>query len=175
MTYYWILIFNRERIDRIDKDRLINALKLANHETLCAQYIVDQALIPDALQHLRLVTAQPGNTSIGALHYELGERRPLIIYLWDVSRAAGSDLLTNLIKSNLSGDLMMQIRETQQIIGIQIMSQQLKDMGLVFGYEIARWMADQGQGLVRGLDGGWYCLNRYRAFLPLRTEAQNIA
>ena len=39
--------------------------------------------------------------------------------------------------------------------------------GILLAYEVARWAANLRKGLIYGLDGTWYRLNRHQAFIPL--------
>jgi len=167
MTQYWILVFNQKKFDRLDDAELIYALQDANLAKLCAQYSLDGSLISPALEHLQLVTAPSGPSPISALYYKAVGQRPLFIQQWDVSRPDGKNMLAAYLKKSHSMQVAACLVDTRQIWGIVLSPTQLKDLGLVFGYEIARWAAAQGQGLVYALDGCWYRLNRHQAFLPL--------
>jgi hypothetical protein len=54
-----------------------------------------------------------------------------------------------------------------QIVSVELDADQLQDLGLLLGYELARWAAVRGKGVMLGLDGRWYRLNAFKAFLPL--------
>jgi hypothetical protein len=59
------------------------------------------------------------------------------------------------------------LAHTAQVVAVSLEADQLQDLGLLLGYELARWAAVQGQGIMRALDSRWYRLNAYKAFLPL--------
>ena len=56
---------------------------------------------------------------------------------------------------------------TVQLVSIELAEDQLQDLGLLLAYELARWAAVQGRGVIQALDGRWYRLNAHKAFLPV--------
>ena len=57
---------------------------------------------------------------------------------------------------------------------VALQDEQLTDMGLLLAYEVARWIAHQGSGIVLGLDAAWYRLNEHQAFIPLQLKNGSI-
>ena len=172
MPTYWILVFNLEPIgDLLDRD-LITALRAANFNSLCKQYGLDQGLIAPALQQLRLLSGPLRVAPFSMLTYQVGDRAPLIIYQWDTDEKAGMKRLGNTLSNLDQTRLRDRLEDTREILGITLQAEQLWDLGLVLGYEVARWAAFMGQGLIYGLDGTWYRLNRHQAFITMEDAAR---
>lgn len=164
---YWILVFNPKAIHEIDPERLVAALTRSNFTTLCGQYGLDPALIAPALEALSVRIA-PETTELAFLLRYCPEGVPPIgVYRWSAGSDKGAELVSRAFADSAPESACSHLQAASQIIGIELSSAQLQDLGLLLGYEIARWAAEQGGGIIRGLDGAWYRLNRHLAFLPM--------
>lgn len=167
---YWIMIFNQMSIEVVDEDKLLAAITESNYHTLCAQYKLDPALIETALMNLSVICAGGCMSPFFVVKYQPEGKRSLVVYRWAAESATGRTLLTQ-AKAELQNDSGEELlSQTQQIIGIELGVGQLQDMGLLFAYELARWAAFEGGGMMRGIDGMWYRMNKYKAFIPLEPE-----
>ena len=101
------------------------------------------------------------------LCYGPKQHPPVVVTAWDVVVEAGSQLLEEIIKDCDSPVIVRNLEETSFIYCVELVATQLGDMGLLLAYELARWIAQRGEGLVLGLDRTWYRLNVYQAFIPI--------
>jgi hypothetical protein len=164
---YWILVFNPRPIHEIESKSVIAALTRSNFRTLCEQYGLDPVLIDLALENLAVRIA-PENTALAFLLSYRPEGEPSIaIYRWSYGSDNGLAVRSEATGKAASESVVSNLQGSSQIVGIELSSAQLQDMGLLLGYEAARWAAEQGGGIIRGLDGVWYRLNRHLAFLPI--------
>lgn len=168
---YWILVFNQRTIHEIDPKMLIAALTRSNFNTLCRQYKLDLSQIKPALENLSIQLAPEGTALAFLLSYRPVGGPPTAIYHWPAGGEKGKALLAQALTDSGPGIVSGHLQICSQIIGIELSSAQLQDMGLLLGYEVARWAAEQGKGIVRGLDGIWYRLNSHLAFLPIEDAA----
>jgi len=164
---YWILVFNPQPIDEINPEELSAALTRSNFHTLCKQYELNAAMIEPALENLSVKIAPEAAALAFLLNYQSETEPSIPVYCWPARSEKGTELLAKALAAADSIAVFGLLHRCSQIIGIELSSVQLQDMGLLLGYEIARWAADSGGGLVRGLDGIWYRLNRHLAFLTL--------
>jgi len=167
---YWTMIFNQSSIDVVDEKKLITAITESNFHTLCAQYGLESALIEPALMNLSVVSAGGQMLPLFMVQYQPEGKRAVMVYRWEGKSANGRRLLKHAneeIKASASEELLSQ---THQIMGIELAKGQLQDMGLLLAYELARWAAYEGGGIIRGIDGVWYRLNRHKAFIPLSDD-----
>jgi hypothetical protein len=161
---YSILVFNRKPISIINPEAVLAAVTGSNYQTLCRQYGLDKELIEPAKAYLRLIGSQGGDSPFFALVYGPAAQRPVMVHLFDLDQARRAELSTVLAAAPQALDL--NLAASVQVVRIELGREQLADLGLLLAYELARWAAVNGEGVLRGLDGRWYRLNRHRAFLP---------
>ncbi len=169
---YWIYIFNQHPITDINAANIKAAITASNFETLCEQYHLDKGLIEPTLSNLDLVQAPNTQPLLFLLRYDLKGAPTIPVYQWDVDSRVGADRLNSAL-TRVDGMVRQKLVDTTHIIAVELHRSQLQDLGLLLGYELARWAGEQGEGLVYGLDGGWYRLNRHQAFIPLSSDLLN--
>ena len=162
-----IWVTNLFSLGVVDGEKLNQDLLRVNFVTLCSQYNLDPAKIEPAKSSLEVIVSNEGASPYFLVKYGASHDRPLFVYEWGAKTDIGRRILKNLMHQGTSKKLTSHIVKAKSIIKIELSPSQLKDMGLLFAYEIARWAAFKGNGLVFGLDGIWYELNRYHAFIPV--------
>jgi len=164
---YWIFVFNQKTMEKISPEGVLKAVTKSDFYTLCQQYDLDPGLIQPALENIEIVQTDGASSLVFMLRYRPEGQCPLRIYRWGISEETGEALLNKALDEAALGPIREDLSKTAQIIGIEIRKTQLQDLGLLLAYELARWAAERGCGILRGLDGIWYRLNRYAAFIPL--------
>ena len=167
MENYWIQVFNRQIVQPFPGEELMKALLEANFQSLSQEYGLNPALIAPALAHLELLASENGIAPYLLLNYQIRGQSPLVVYRWRVDEGAGAHILQEAKKRASRLEVQAHLTQTREILAISLRPSQLEDMGLLLAYEVARWWADRGQGVVFGLDGTWYRVNRHQAFVPL--------
>ena len=162
-----ILVFNRENLGRISEEGLLKAITESNYTTLCRQYGLDPSQIEPALNDLEVVESISDHAPFFLVKYDQVQNRSVLVQQWDADAGGGKELLNEVVEGIALESLKDRLRETRRIIEIALRPVQLKDLGLLLAYEIARWAADCGKGVVYGLDGAWYRLNQHKAFIPI--------
>jgi hypothetical protein len=164
---YRIFVFNSRLIKPMTDKSVFKAITRSNYYTLCDQYGLDSAQIETTLAHLALIQGKTSSFSpYLLLHYHPKGLRPLLVHAWQVNCPQGKLILQRALNSINDDVLKQALRHTFMILSIELSQEQLRDMGLLLAYEVARWAAEQGQGIVRGLDRKWYRLNCHQAFIP---------
>jgi hypothetical protein len=169
---YRIFVFNSRLLGPLTDESVLKAITGSNFDTLCAQYGLDSALIEAIWVHLALTRGKltPFSPYL-LLRYAPKGLRPLLVYAYQADCPLGRLILQGAMSSLGHQALKKALSQTCLILSIELSPEQLKDMGLLLAYEVARWAAEQGQGLVRALDGKWYRLNRQQAFIPFDVDA----
>ncbi|MDY6867720.1 MAG: hypothetical protein SVT56_07425 [Chloroflexota bacterium] len=163
---YWIHIFNQQLIGDIDSENIKAAITTSNFHTLCEQYQLDPGSIKPALENLDIIKAPVELPLMFLLRYRREDGSPIPVYQWAVDSQAGAEML-NATLERAKGAIKERLVTTSNIVAVELCKSQLQDMGLLLGYELARWAAEQGNGLIYGLDAEWYYLNRHQAFIPI--------
>lgn len=164
---YWIMVFNQQPVGQVPKESLVEALRSAHFDTLCAQYGLDPALIGPALDHLSLEKPARGRASYCLLRYQPTGRPPIVMTEWEPAILLGDGHFGGMLTYSAPAEVRGVLSKTREIYSLELLRQQLADMGLLLAYEIARWLAREGSGLVLGLDGVWYRVNAHQAFIPI--------
>lgn len=169
---YRIFVFNSRLMGPVTDESVLKAITGSNFDTLCAQYGLDSALIEALWTHLALTRGKmtPFSPYL-LLRYGPKGLRPLLVYAYQADCPSGRLILQRALASVGHEALKKALSQARLILSIELSQEQLKDMGLLLAYEVARWAAEQGQGLVRALDGKWYRLNRHQAFIPFDVDA----
>lgn len=170
---YRILIFNQNPLGQLSGESLLAAITTANFHTLCAQYGLDPGLIQPALDHLSLEIAGGSAVPYFLVRYQTLHQPPLVVTRWDTTSTDGQQQLVAFAERLISADVREHLMSTRELVTVELVEAQFADMGLLFAYEIARWAAGQGSGIVYGLDGTWYCLNVHHAFISLDVDANH--
>jgi hypothetical protein len=163
---YDIWIFNQSKIEQDFTTSLISDLRSASFGTLCRQYGLDPGLIESMLNNLAVISGVENKEPVFLLKYRPGNQRPIVVSFWSLKDPSEDEWLKQLLISVPEGKISQGLTKAQFAFRIELTPVQLQDMGLLLGYECARWLAYQGLGLVRGLDQKWYYLNQHQAFLP---------
>ncbi len=162
---YLISVFNLKTITKIDPQTILDAITASNYHTLCDQYSLDPEMIEPTLAHLKVIAEPYIASGYFALEYRGQNQSPIVVYLLDPGQLEESDI--DRVREAAPHNLREKLNDVRQVVQIELSEDQLADLGLLLGYELARWAAELGKGFVRGLDGEWYRLNRHKAFLPV--------
>lgn len=165
--FYSIKVFSQIRIAEILPGRLKAALETVSFHTLCRQYGLNCSLIDQTLQNLDVTTSGSDVSPFFIVKYLPPGESPLITYYMQPLSEDGQRMMIASPVSISDGVLAEQLSRFSAIYSIDLLPSQLRDMGLLLGYEIARWIGFHGSGLVRDLHGEWYSLNKHQAFIPL--------
>ena len=160
-----IYVLNPLPIKRFNPDEIRTAVTESNFHTLCDQYGLDPALIEPGKSYLEILVAPEADVPFFSLRYGPTDKGLIVVNRW-----VDADRLPALIHTCVSAApkaAMSRITQAKEVFLIEITREQSHDLGLLFAYELARWAAFTGKGVVRGLDGLWYRLNTHKAFLPI--------
>ena len=163
-----IVIFNQLHLDAVDEEALLGAVSRSNFRTLCEQYGLDPALSAPAMSYLEVLKTSDGIASFFLLKYLAEGHRPIVIYQWDCQAKEGARILSHARQGCESDRVRQCLDVTKTIFLISLSKSQLEDIGLLLAYEVARWLAEQGRGILRDVHGDWYRLNQHTAFLPVQ-------
>ena len=164
---YRILVLNQKPLGKIVSEELLGAISRSNFHTLCEQYGISTDLILPGEMSLEVVAANQGIASYFLLYYRADRRSPLVIHEWNYDSAVMKSDQEFFQEKISSRAFREQLLSSSRLVSIELNHLQLNDLGRLLAYELARWAAEKGSGLVRGLDGVWYRLNTHQAFIQI--------
>jgi len=164
---YRILIFNQQPLAWFNAaEELLAAVRDVHFSTLCSQYGLNPASIKPAINQLAVERAEAGLVPYFLLRYQPKNKPPLVVSYFNQDETGYEIGLVSRAGEGLPGHLQTHLRGERSIYSVELVESQLSDVGLLLAYEVARWIASKGTGLVLGLDGSWYRLNQHHAFIP---------
>ena len=152
----WISVYCTKPVNDVVADVVLLGVRQNDYWTLAEQYDIDDELVDPALTALRISADNRGLQ----LHYGQGKERPIAIHFWTSPEQVKEEIEEVeeffCSQSNETSRIVLaHMRNVISVVGIEIGFTQLKDMGIVFAYEIARWFAANRSGIIRGEDDCW--------------------
>jgi hypothetical protein len=120
------------------------------------------------MAHLDVQVPKNEQVPLFTLQYVPEPKAPIVVNCWRDDEQV--DSLIRLFSTDAPNDIREHLALTREIFGIELSHAQCHDLGMLFAYELTRWIAFKGEGVVRALDGEWYRLNANKAFLPVKSE-----
>ena len=164
---YRILVFTQKSILSIPQEVIQDDLLKVNFHSLGEQYGLDPSQVEAAKSNLEVHMSRDGKFPYFFIRYNQEQMRPIVVHEWELVSDKGKKILGDLLQIIDDAEVIKRLPGFNYLMEIELAPSQLKDMGLLLAYEIARWAAAQGVGLVLGLDKIWYRLNRHKAFIPI--------
>lgn len=165
MMSYRILIFNQCPLNQFSPAELMEHLRAVHYSTLCRQYGLNPALISPAMKYFAIDGSKEVRLPYFIVRYQPKNQPPIVVSKVDLAEVWQG--LTERHQTAQPLPVHEQLVSTQEAYSLTLGEAQLRDLGLLLAYEIARWLAHRGAGLVFGLDGTWYRLNAYQAFIQV--------
>lgn len=164
---YGIVIFNQETINHIDEGELLNAVTESSFQTLCKQYRLSPDLFSQIEDQPHVNLLMHDDLPVFQLAYRPSNHLPLTVYRWPADSQDGRTYMVQMQNGAEFKIVQEYFARITQVVVIEIDRSQLEDFGILLAYEIARWAAFSGKGIMHALDGKWYRLNENKAFLPI--------
>lgn len=168
---YRIMIFNQRQLGQFSEGSLLAAITASDYGTLCQQYGLDPALIQPSLDQLAVEFAPGGRVPYFMVRYQPGNQPPIVVTECEAGAMMGSQRLEDIIEEGAPLSARGHLSQTRFVCTVELVEAQLTNLGLLLAYELARWAAARGCGIVLGLEGAWYRLNTHQAFILLSGDA----
>jgi hypothetical protein len=151
---WWITVYCQKPLPELTPERLRagitdedpEASAGADYFTLAEGYGVDDAQVRPALQALRV-------TDDLKLHF--GDARPVVVHRWTEPDRVAEELAECHEVRAPPPSIREPLGRTKEIVAIELGLTNLEDMGVVFAYEVARYVAQKGDGLIVDDDDRW--------------------
>ena len=161
---WWLTVYCREPVSTLaplqllagirDEDR--SAPAGVDYWTLAEHFgIEDETVVDAALDRLRV--SADGDRGLGCeVRYQPEDDvRPIVVHCWTEPERVAEELEEAEEGRAPPPGALPRLRATKEIVAIELGFSQLEDMGIVLAYEIARWLAQKGDGLVVDDDDCW--------------------
>ncbi len=162
MSAFWHLYCKRT-LAHLTPAALAAGIAPADFHTEAEGYEVPEEQVEAALSYLS-IEAEGDGFSRWALRYRPEGMRQ--VYIWRSDKPQEVAELLNEAREAVHGlrkgarTIKRHLAETQEVVSIELGWGQLGDMGIVLAYEVARWLATEGDGLMRDHEDVWWILRR---------------
>lgn len=161
---WWLTVYCRSSVASLDAQQLADGLRNrdpkapagVDYAELAEEYEIAEDDMNEALAQLSVlaVSNKPLDVEIryGA------KARPIVVHLWsDPARVAEELDETHDGREPPDGALPY-LEACREIVGIELGFSQLDDMGLVLACELARYLAQKGDGIFVDDNNEWYAV-----------------
>ena len=160
-----IAIFTLNPVEQLDPDEIRAAVTESNFHTLCDQYCLGPDLIEPALAYLNIQVPVDPSATFFSLRFASEPAVPIIVKYWRDSEDITSRIRT--FSAVAPASIRARLVRSKEVFAVDLSQPSGNDLGILFAYELARWIAFKGGGVVYAFDGVWYRLNAHKAFLPV--------
>ena len=126
-----------------------------------------------SLKRKKILMSLPADSDVSPfflVSYQPKKEKLITVFRREVRFPEDKALLMEFVQGQQIYSLKSELHQTCCFFRIDLEESQLRDMGLLLGYEIARWLSFRGKGLVLDLQGVWYRLNVHQAFIPFMAK-----
>lgn len=168
----WLSVYCKQSVGHLTPQDLLERISVADFWTLAEWYDLPEEQVGPARAQLRIESAGEEGFDVYELHYREPGHRPVFVRRWaapalvreEIGEALGK---LQIFRSPAADRVRDHVRQTSEVIGIELGWSQTEDMGIAFAYEVARTLARMGRGVIAGLDEGWMTVDEVGGFVDL--------
>lgn len=164
----WISVYCTHSLAQVTPAALDAALAQADFWTLAESYAIDEAQVKPALACLKIESEPAAEFQHYNAIYREPTQRPVSITRW--TGAAVVEQLAELhatLTAQGNGDIIQHLEQVIEIVNIELGYNQLTDMGILIAYEIARFLAMLGNGLIQDVSDSWWRIGKKGTFVHI--------
>jgi len=162
---YWLTVYCRKPVSSLSPAQLLAGIRDqdpaapagVDYWTVAEDFgIEDEAVVDAALDVLHV--RPEGATGLDGL--EVGyrseaEARPIVVHCWSDPERVAEEIREAEENRSPPPRVRERLRASTEVVGLELGFSQLEDMGIVIANELARWLAQKGDGVVADDDDGW--------------------
>jgi hypothetical protein len=158
----WVTVYCAQRVAHLSPDDILAGLRgrdeaaLAgvDYWSLAEDYEIDPDLVDSALAQLRVVRV--GSAPLDYEVHHATEGRPLVLHGWTDAERVREEIEEALEDEDATPAIIRaQVSRAVEIVGIELGFSNFEDMGVVLAYELARYLAQKADGVIRSDEDRW--------------------
>lgn len=163
---WWLTVYCQKSVAELQPQQLDDGLRDrdpaapagVDYYMLAEERDLDDDAADDALERLEVVRVSPGPLDV-EIRYREGDARPIVVHLWHEPERVAEELEEAVETREAPEAVMTQLRGCREIVGIELGFGQLEDMGIVIAFELARYLAQKGDGVIVDDEDQWYTVD----------------
>jgi hypothetical protein len=173
----WLTVYCTRSVRKVTAAELRKVIDDADIHTIAEGFgIDDEDVVDRALSQFSIepVTRQAGVKF--SLRYRHARYRPVLIHLWVKAARVKTEREEALeqfdgIRGAGAGSVRRHLSRVIEVVAVELGWNQLEDMGVVLGGQVAEYFASVGAGLIRDQNDDWWTVkNRITALLVGRGD-----
>jgi hypothetical protein len=161
---WWLTVYCREPVSALAPSQLLAGIRDedrgapagVDYHTLAEHFgIEDEAVVDAALERVRVSADGASGLGCEVRYRPEDDVRPIVVHCWTEPERVAEELEEAEEGRAPPPGALPWLRATKEIVAVELGFSQLEDMGIVIAYEIARWLAQKGDGLVVDDDDCW--------------------
>jgi hypothetical protein len=167
-------VYCKRSVAGVTPQQLLAGARVADLYTIAENDDIPNEVIEDALRQLRIENVDPSGFRFYRLCYRPTGKRQIDVERWqteDEVRAVSDEVLEDLEAKGHSAveRIRAHLQQTVDIVNASFGSSPGEQMAPVLASEVARWLAEQFDGIIRAADYSWWELGpRYHEYQRLR-------
>ena len=172
----WLTVYCTRSVRKVTAAQLRKVIDDADIHTIAEGFGIDDDDVDQALAQFSIepVTRQEGVKF--CLRYRHARYRPVLIHLWVKAARVKTEREEALeqfdgIQGRGVGSVRRHLSRVVEVVAVELGWDQLEDMGVVLGGQVAEYFASVGAGLIRDQNDDWWTVkNRIPALLVGRRD-----
>lgn len=161
---YWITVYCRTPVSSLTPAELLAGIRDedpsapagVDYWTLAEGFgIEDEEVVDAALDVLRVRPEQARGLDCEVCYRPEADARPIVVHCWREPERVAEEIQEAEENRSPPPEALPRLRASREVVGLELGFSQLEDMGIVIAYELARWLAQKGDGLVADDDDQW--------------------
>lgn len=163
---WWLTVYCRSSVATLDPQQLADGLRDrdpeapagVDYDSLAEEYEIADELLEEAIEQLAVVSVSPKPLDVEIRYRRDPQWRPIVVHLWNDPARVAEELEETHEGRDPPDGALPYLSACREIVGIELGFSQLDDMGLVIACELARYLAQKGDGIFVDDNNEWYAV-----------------
>jgi hypothetical protein len=167
-------VYCKRSVAAVTPEQLLAGVQVADLHTIAENDDIPDDVIVDALGQLRIENVDPIGFRFYRFCYRPAGKRPIDVERWQNAeevQGVVAEVLASLADDGhpALARIRTHLQQTVDIVDASFGSSPEEQMAPVLASEVARWLAEKFDGIIRAADDTWWELGpRYHEYQPLR-------
>lgn len=163
---WWLTVYCKKSVADLQPQQLDDGLRDrdpaapagVDYDMLAEERDIDEDAVDEALERLEVVRVSPGPLDVEIRYRKDADARPIVVHLWHEPERVAEELDEAAENREPPEDVIGRLAGCCEVVGVELGFGQLEDMGIVIAFELARYLAQKGDGVLVDDDDQWYAV-----------------
>jgi hypothetical protein len=163
---WWLTVYCKKPVSGLQPEQLDDGLwgrdfaapAGGDYHLLAEARDIEDADVDDALEQLEVVRVSDKPLDVQIRYKQEADARPIVVHLWQEPERVAEEIEEALDNREPPERVKSELSACREIVGIELGFGQLQDMGFVLAFELARYLAQKGDGVIVDDENAWYAV-----------------